>query len=387
MNKFTPIITFFIFLTSPIFIYAQADKIDILKLNGEVVENGSELLSFAFGSAGKNLLTDSLIIKNTSNETLRIQVRKNEISVVDGTFNNFHALSQDVPASEYVTPNVWELGPNETLPREAYFLGKYFLQNQFGTSSFLYSFLTLDENEVVHDSVYVIYHFLNNSVTPLDNQDNVFVNREVLVTGDPNEEILFPVKLFNHNSDSVAIRIEKQILNLESGHDVYFSYGGDDYTSSDDFSSEEGYYISSMDTLYGELGFIAKFNAHGEDSNIELSKVNYRFFNINNEDDQSDITLLFNPSAVGFSEINEYDISAVYPNPTGDVFHINHHLPYSVNTIMKVYNSAGLLITSKEINNKDLISTFSIGNWETGIYYLSIEIDGKPIGTEKIIKK
>lgn len=387
MNKIIYLFIFLIILFVPIFTQAQADKLEIVKANGTMIENASELLSFNFGSAGKNLLTDSLLVRNISNETLKIKVRKNEVSVVDGTFNTFKALSQSVPVSESITPNLWELGPNETLPIDAYFQGAYFLQNQFGTSTFLYSFLTLNEQEEVVDSVYITYHFLNNSVTPLDYNDEVFVNKEVLVTGDPSEEVLFPVKLFNHNSDSICMRVEKQILNLENGHDLYFSFGGVDYSNSDEISSEDGIYIHSMDTLTGEFGFVAKFMANGIDGNEELSKVNYRFFNKDEGLDQSDIVLVFNPSAVGFSELEEYDISSVFPNPAKDIFSIKYNLPLGVSSLLKVYNNIGLLVSVEQIDNQKMVSTFSISDWDSGIYYLSIEVDGKPIGTEKLIKE
>lgn len=387
MNKLIYLFAFLVVLMFPNLGHSQTEKLEIYKIDGELIQNGAEILIFAHQASTRTLHTDTLLLKNTSDQVLNIRVRKNEIQVVDGTFNVFHALEQDVAAVDDITPNQWELAPGEMLPEEAYFLGSYFHQAALGTSSFLYSFLMVDAEGQAVDSVFVTYHFLNNSVTPLDQNDQVFINKETLVTGEPNGIVSFPVKLFNHKLDSIAMRIEKQILNIEEGHEVYFKFGGEEYGSSVNFSSEEGYYIHSMESLVGENGFFALFNANGVDGNVELTKVNYVFFNRENEADQSVITLVFNPSAVGFSEFEDYDISSVYPNPTSDLFSIKHHLPSGLTTVLKVYNSSGALMTAKSINNQQLESTFSIRDWNAGVYYLSIEIDGKPIGTEKIIKK
>lgn len=387
MNKLIYLFTFLFLLSIPIGIRAQNEKLEIYKIDGELLQNGVELLSFAHYLSNRRLLTDTLLLKNISDEVLNIKVRKNEIQVVNGTFNVFYALEQEVPAANYITPNELELAPGEMLPVDAYFLGSYFHQGQLGTSSFLYSFLTIDSEGQVVDSVYVTYHFLNNSVTPLDQNDEVFINKETLVTGDPDSLVSFPVKLFNHNFDSVAMRVEKEIISIEEGHDVYFKYAGVEYGSSFDYSAEEGFYIHSMDTLVGDNGFHALFNANGIDGNTELTKVNYIFFNKDNEADQSVITLVFNPSAVGFSELEDYNISSVFPNPAKDVFSIKHKLPAGVSSVLKVYNSLGGLVILKEIDNHQLVSTFSISDWKAGVYYISIEIDGKPIGTEKLIKE
>ncbi|NPD46246.1 T9SS type A sorting domain-containing protein [Lentimicrobium sp. S6] len=387
MNKLIYLFSFLFLWSIHVNIQAQNDKLEIYMVDGDLLQNGVELLSFAHFASARPILTDTLLLKNTSDEVLNIKVRKNEIQVVNGTFNVFRALAQDVPAAEYITPNVWELAPGEMLPSDAYFLGNYFHQGQIGTSTFVYSFLTIGAEGQIVDSVYVTYHFLNNSVTPLDQNDQMFLNKETLVTGEPDVLVSYPVKLFNHNMDSIAMRVEKEVINMEDGHEVYFSFGGEEYESSFDFSSEEGYYIQSMDTLFGENCFTAFFKANGIDGNTELTKVSYIFFNKEEEADQSVITLVFNPSAVGFSELKEYDISSVYPNPTKDVFSIKHNLSSGVSSVLKVYNSLGSLVAIKEMNHQQLLSTFSISDWEEGIYYISIEIDGKPIGTEKLIKE
>lgn len=364
---------------------SQSDNLEIYNVDGEMLANGTELLSFAHLSSTKILQTDSLVVKNTSNQVINLIVRKNEVDVLDGSFNLFSALAQSVPASESVTPNSWELFPGETLPIEACFKGSYYHQQVKGISTIQYSFISLGFGGEVVDSVYVTYHFLNTSVTPMDLDNNVFINKEVLVTGDASATISYPVKLFNHSSNDVNIRVLKEVLENEDEHQVYFRYGGTEFSAEDSISTNGGYKILSGDTLVGDYGFTALFDANDVEEYESLTKVNFTFYNVINRKDKSAITLAFNPIGTGFEEINEYQISKPYPNPAKGYFSLDHQISSGMDAVLKVYNSLGVLIINYPISNGQKSSTLSTVDWNAGVYYISIEIDGKLFGTEKVI--
>lgn len=381
------VICFFGFLTKA---NAQDPKMEIYNTQGELIENGASLASVASGSSAKLLVTDSLLIKNVSEETIKLKVRKTNYSLIDHTFSIFTALEQNIGADEYITENYHELEAGAMLPTEAYFKGTYYPQAStagLGTSSIIYSFISVDENDQVLDSVYVYYSFTNTSVAPLSEDGEYLYNKEVLVNGSTDEIIEYPVLLRNHTSETISYRVGKTVLESEEGQEFYFKFGGIEYEVDENTSNSSGVAIESDQILQGENGFIAMFDANGVDGNEILPKVRYKFFNRVAGNDADYVTIIYNPSDVGFSEIESYEISEPYPNPAYDYFNVEHKIQDFETAEMKLYNSAGQLILVHPIQKSSQKSVIYTSGLSEGVYYISIEIDGKALGSEKVIIK
>ncbi|NOR86869.1 MAG: T9SS type A sorting domain-containing protein [Bacteroidales bacterium] len=386
MKKFSIFIGILL-LASSFVSQAQDDKMEIYNSAGELVPNGANLYTYSSSVFSKILSTDSLYVKNVSDETIKLKVRKVDYRVTAGTFNKFWALAQSVEPVETLTPNYWELESGTMTPDIAYFIGSYYPQNLIGTSSIIYSFLSVDENDKVLDSVFVCYAFSNTSITPFNDLDEVLYNKEVLVNCDPSEINEYEIKLYNHTLAGISCRVNKGIIETEEGHEMYFKYGGVEYGVDETSSDGNGYPIGVGETLSGENGFIALFNPNGIDGNEYLSKVEYKFFNKLNGNDADYVTLIYNPSGVGFDNLDGYNISKAYPNPANNQFNVDYSLNNFSSASMKIYQSNGVLIGNYPITNQSGTITVSTFGLSAGVYFYSIEIDGKPIGVEKVIVK
>jgi hypothetical protein len=368
---------------------AQEQQMEIYNTKGDLIQNGASLAAIATSSAEKLLFTDSLLIKNISEETIKLKVRKNNHTIIGNTYSTFNALAQSMNQNEPITPNYWELEPGQSLPIEAVFVGTYFAISggsiYTGTSTYNYSFLSVDENNQVLDSVYVNYSFSNTSVTPLNNESKYLYNGEVLIDCDPSIVCEYNILLRNHTSETLAYRVGKSEINIEEGQEIYFNFGGVEYAPEDSFSDGTGVSIVSGETLEGANGFKAMFDAKGIDGNEYYPSVKFKFFNRLAGNDADFVTLIYNVSGVGFSELDAYQISEPYPNPASEFISVDHQFGADENAQLKLYNSAGQLIMIHPVMKESKTSVINVSNLPTGMYMMSIEVNNRTIGVEKIV--
>lgn len=384
MNKLIIAFTTLVMISFSHFGFAQ-DKMEIYDGQGHLIENGTNMVTIASSSSTKILNTDSLYIKNISEGDIKLKVRKINTNLVSGSFSVFTALAQNVPAEESMTPNYWDLEVGMTTPLEAFFQGSYYPQNIIGTSGIIYSFLSVDENDMVLDSVYVFYAFSNTSITPMDESGEMLYHREVILECNTTDLHEYPIHLHNHTANLVSYRIAKTINQVEEGQEIFFKYGGQEYTHEDNASDANGVDIAADETLDGANGFVAKFKANEIDANEFLPSVTYKFFNKSAGNDADYVTLLYNITGVGFSELEAYDISSAYPNPAIDHFKVDHQLPAFDQAQLKVYSSNGSLLAQFPIIQRNGSVKVDVTEFPSGIYLLSIEINGRSIGVEKMM--
>ncbi len=382
MNKFTILLALFIFMGTS-YSSAQDLKMEIYNTEGDQIENGAYL--YKYGTIlTKSIKTDSLIIKNISDETIKLKVRKIEDDVLGSTLNHFYALAALMEPGEYITPDYWELESGASLPLDGMFRGFYAPQNIIGTSKIIYSFLSVDDNDVVLDSVYVNFAYSNSSLTVYSEEDEALYSRELLINCDPSEISEIPFKIYNHTIAPVSCRIGKNLIQSEEGHSVYFKYGGVEYID-ESSSAGEGLEIPAGETLMGEDGFVAVFNPNGIDGNELLTTVEYKFFNRTSGNDAIFLTLIYNPTGVGFAEMDTYQISNAYPNPAIEQFAIDYELPAFKTAKLKLYHINGALLKEYPINTTQGNIQVPVSDLSSGTYFYSIVIDGKPIGVDKVV--
>jgi len=386
MKNFTLLLAF-LFLSGSFYTVQAQHKMEIYAAsNDELIPNGSNLFSIA-ASTSKIILTDSLYVKNISNETINVKVRKYDYKVSVGTLNDYWALAQYIEPDQTTTPNYWELESDAYLPREAYFQGQYRPQNIISTSSVMYSFLALDNNDQIIDSVYVIYAFSNTSITPTNENNEALYNKEILVNVDPSETSEYAINIHNHSSEAVSIRVNKNTVQIEEGHETSFKFGGTDYPMGENSSEASGEFIEADETLEGEDGFIAYFNPNGIDGNEFLTTIEYKFFNKVAGNDSETITFLYNPTSVGLINMEGYSVSNAYPNPATNQFNIDYDIPDFNEASLKVYHSNGALIGRFPISSYSGTLTVSTSRLSSGIYFYSLEVDGKHLGVQKVMVK
>ena len=75
----------------------------------------------------------------------------------------------------------------------------------------------------------------------------------------------------------------------------------------------------------------------------------------------------------------------LYPNPATDYLHIEYDIVYIKDAKIKIYNSIGSVVYTKVLENKQEHLKISVSDFDNGLYFCSLQIDGKSFNTKKIL--
>ncbi len=94
-----------------------------------------------------------------------------------------------------------------------------------------------------------------------------------------------------------------------------------------------------------------------------------------------------NLSQIDTSTVNFYELQTIklYPNPASDHIIIDYEIIYVKEAKLQIYNSIGAVVFSKELKDKQDKIKISVADYKNGLYFCSLQIDGKLLNTRKII--
>lgn len=87
------------------------------------------------------------------------------------------------------------------------------------------------------------------------------------------------------------------------------------------------------------------------------------------------------------TKINFYEMQKLklYPNPASTYLFIEYDVIYVKEAKIEIYNSIGAVIYNQKLENKQDNIKISVSDFKNGLYFCSLQIDGKLINTKKIL--
>ena len=87
------------------------------------------------------------------------------------------------------------------------------------------------------------------------------------------------------------------------------------------------------------------------------------------------------------TSVNFYDMQKLnlYPNPVSDYLHIDYDILFVKEAKLKIYNTIGAVVYSNKLENKQDHLKISVSDYDNGLYFCSLQIDGKLLNTKKIL--
>lgn len=84
---------------------------------------------------------------------------------------------------------------------------------------------------------------------------------------------------------------------------------------------------------------------------------------------------------------NIFDIQKLklYPNPASDHIFIEYDVIYIKEAKLQIYNSIGAIVYTKTLEEKQDNLRISVSDYKNGLYFCSLQIDGKLLNTKKIL--
>lgn len=86
--------------------------------------------------------------------------------------------------------------------------------------------------------------------------------------------------------------------------------------------------------------------------------------------------------AIGSNVLNDL---MVFPNPSTGIVNIKYHLKNGEEGLLRIKDSTGKIVYSVRINSSDDTVIYKARNKAIGTYFVSVEVNGKPVQTKKFI--
>ncbi|MCS7072942.1 MAG: T9SS type A sorting domain-containing protein, partial [Bacteroidia bacterium] len=200
------------------------------------------------------------------------------------------------------------------------------------------------------------------------------------VNGTGDAEIDGIAHIQNTSNTPLNMLVKRIANNLTTGHKSFFCWGIYCYAPTTSISPDTLVIpVGQTNTSFkARLRPFDAANPYGYPGN---SSVTYRFINIGN--DSVEVTFYY---TIGSSSIDKnisetYMLSSPYPNPSSEFTRIEYSVPNTAS--LKIYDFFGRQLRNYPIKNNGSV-TVDVSNLSSGIYFYSIEANGKTIATKKL---
>ncbi len=87
------------------------------------------------------------------------------------------------------------------------------------------------------------------------------------------------------------------------------------------------------------------------------------------------------------TSINFYDLQKLklYPNPVSSYLFIEYDIIFVKEAKLQIYNSIGAVVYTKSLEEKQDNFKIPVSDYKNGLYFCSLQIDGKLLNTRKIL--
>jgi len=222
----------------------------------------------------------------------------------------------------------------------------------------------------------------NQSLALADSAGPVQNNSTITVTGHVNDaELLSYMFVKNTTSAAIAVKVKKVEISLITGSTNSFCWG---------LCFPPNVYVSPTPlTINSHATDSTDFAGHYSPNLFTgISTVRYVFFNNANPSDSVCVNIAYDALQVGISTQTIKNIlSGAFPNPANNAVNFDYALNSENIGTLIIRNLLGTVVRNTNLkSNESKVSIFT-GDLPEGIYFYSLDVDGKSLATRKLIIK
>lgn len=200
----------------------------------------------------------------------------------------------------------------------------------------------------------------------------------ITVSGAPqSSELIGYVHVKNISNNSVQVSCTKWYLYIVPGSNNTFCWANNCYPPTTFTSSMK--LIAPQETV---TDFSGDYYPNG---NFGISYIRYTF-NVYHGD-SAWIVFKFDATGSGINSNTISKLSKPFPNPAGSVVNIPYQISSSQKGSIEIFDMIGKLKTSISLNPKKNMISIPIDEYNDGIYFVQLKVNGNCIGTEKLMIK
>lgn len=215
--------------------------------------------------------------------------------------------------------------------------------------------------------------------TPLANGDTINA-----VVPDLGETIGCNLDLTNQSETSVTIKVVKTELQMVEDAEFLFCFDGTCHGSetheAGNVTLEPGQTLDSTDAR--------AFHLYYSTPNYGVSFVQVAFENKNDRQDKAVVIFKFSANPTNIQNVVANSSLRAYPNPASGNVNIDYSYSGNASSLnLVVKNLMGSVLSTKSLDVNGNKVMLDVSEYSSGIYFYSLEADGKPVVTKKLLVK
>jgi Secretion system C-terminal sorting domain len=219
------------------------------------------------------------------------------------------------------------------------------------------------------------------SIKLLKEDGSAIVDNYLVVSVDNSNALVeVPIYVKNLTGSNLEVMVKKYELDLVTDTEAYFCW--DICYPNTAFVSTAFITASANDTI---KDFSGDYKTAG---NMGISKVMYTFFKNKEATDSASVTIEYHIVGVGINDIDAINQSiSCYPNPVNDNLFFEYNLEPNSKGEILIFDLTGRKVKQENITSSETNLQINVSDLNAGIYLWTIEVDGIPIKSEKLIKR
>ncbi len=352
------------------------NSLQIFNHGGEEIINGQTLLVDADLDEDEwEAVSSELFVKNNSVDTLHVICRREVISEVANTINNFcygqcFTPETDESPAVAVAPGV--------LDEQNIFSGHYQPGDYKGVTTIKYTFFDSNNPD---DNTHFVVVFNGSSLELQDHGVVVEYGAYIEVNDIYDDWEAVSPELFvkNKSVDTLEVICRREVITNVDNTTNNFCYGQCFPPDTDESPA-----VSVAPGFLDETNIFSGHYQPGEEVGTEVIK--YTFFDQANEVDATYFTVIFRGgSAAGIVDIDDNASLNAYPNPATSLVNIDYSLNKITNADLVIYNALGVQVMNYTVNQAEGTIHLDMSGFNKGLYFYRFEAANYQTETYKVV--
>jgi hypothetical protein len=199
-------------------------------------------------------------------------------------------------------------------------------------------------------------------------------------------ELVQHLQIRNNTDAALNVVIEKEEIQMVDSSLNYFCWGM--CYGSNTFVSDPVELAANSVSAESDLAFHQMIDLTGEGPVAGTSIVKYYAYDEMNPEDKVMIEVWFAYEAEGVVDYaNNNVFGKAYPNPATNFVNFDYNLASSANASVSIYNLLGQEVMSQVVNGDQGIISFSVADFQEGVYFCNFIVNGQVVKTNKFVVK
>lgn len=230
-------------------------------------------------------------------------------------------------------------------------------------------------------TICICFYGYSQSLALADSAGPVANNSTITLQGHVNDsEISSYMFVKNTTSAAIEVKVKKVVIDTITGTINTFCWGA---------CFPPNVYVSPPLTINAHATNSSDFSGHYSPNGIKgTSTIRYVFFNQANNSDSVCVNIAYDILEVGISNQTAKNIlSGAYPNPADSKVTFDYSINNANEGSIIIRNLLGTVVKRSDLSSSETRLSFYTGDLPEGIYFYSLDVDGKSLVTHKLIVK